>query len=136
AGLPGQPASVPATTPVDDSDRRRRVVSSDIPVTSRLPHSASALYPQLRLPGPVVGALDVPVLAERVVIHRGHEIEGRLELDVVEPGIGGDQLMPFAGRNQHQAAGTNWKAAAIVLHFAGAFFDQIEVLRYDRARLR
>ena len=64
------------------------------------------------------------------------EVEGRLELDVVEPGLGRDELMPFAGRNQHQAAGADGKAAGVVLHFAGALFDQIEVLGGDRAGLR
>ena len=49
--------------------------------------SVSALDPQPGPAGSVVGPLDVPVLSQRVVIHRRHEVEGRLELDVVEAGV-------------------------------------------------
>jgi hypothetical protein len=58
--------------------------------------TSSALNPELRLARAVVGPIDVPVPAERVLIHRGHEVERRLELDVVESRIGRDQLVPVA----------------------------------------
>src|SRR5215207_7908232 len=91
--------------------------------------SVLTLYPELGLAGPVVSPLDVPVLPEWVVIHRRDEVEGRLELDVIETRFGGDQLMPFAGGDEDQAAGTDRECAGIVLHFARTGFDQIEVLR-------
>jgi hypothetical protein len=95
-----------------------------------------ALNPELRLPRPVVGSLDVPVLAQRIVIHCRHEVEGRLELDVVEARVRSDELMPFACRDEHQATGPDSERAGVVLHFAGAFLDEIEMLRRHGTRLR
>ena len=96
----------------------------------------SALHPELGLAGPVVGALDVPVLPLWVVIHRRHEIKRCLELDVVEARLRGEQLMPLAGGNQHQAAGADGQGSGVVLHLAGSLLDEVEVLRGHRARFR
>ena len=62
-----------------------------------------------------------PVLPQRIVIHRRDEVEGRLELDVIETGLGRDQLMPLASRNEHQTARTNREAARVVLHLPVPF---------------
>src|SRR4029434_6665970 len=95
-----------------------------------------ALHPELRLARPVVCALDVPILTQRVVVHRRDEVEGRLELDVVETGIGRDQLMLFTREDEHESSGTYWQTSGIVLHFAGARLDEIEMLWNDRPGLR
>ena len=70
------------------------------------------------------------------MIHCGHEIEGRLEFDVVESRVGGDELMPFARRDEHEAAGPDSERAGVVLYFAGAFLDEIEMLRRNGTRWR
>ena len=44
--------------------------------------------------------------------------------------------MPFAGGNQHQAAGPDGQAPGVVLHLTGALLDEVEVLRRHRARFR
>src|SRR5258708_7111892 len=44
--------------------------------------------------------------------------------------------MPFPGRDEDEAARSDRKTAGIVLHFAGARFDQIEMLRCDGAGRR
>src|SRR5687767_14920316 len=92
------------------------------------PARPSALDPELRLPGSVVSPLDVPVLPERIVVHRRDEVEGRLEFDVIETGLGRDQLMPLASRNEHETARTNRQAARVVFHFPGSLLDEVEML--------
>ena len=46
--------------------------------------SELALYPKHRIARAVVRTLDIPVLAQWIVIHGRDEIEGRLEFNVVE----------------------------------------------------
>src|SRR5687767_1490815 len=131
-------AGSPGRSPRKPDNRRGLAVNADQGGKSRAfvgPARLSALDPELRLSGAVVGSLDVPVLAERIVVHRRDEVERRLELDVVEAGVRGEELMPFPGRDQHQVAGTDGEAATIVLHLAGAFLDEVEVLRYHRTGL-
>ena len=129
AGVSRGKPSVSGTAAVDDPEFCRRTVP-------RALKSGSTLNPEPGFSCAVVGPADVPVLPERVVVHRRDEIERRLELDVIEARFGGDQLMPFAGRDQHEAPGADRQAPVVVLHFARAGFNQVEVLRHHRARLR
>src|SRR5690242_19130510 len=101
------------------------------PISMSVPLSRSALDPELRLSRTVVGSFDVPVLAQRVLVHRGDEIERRLELDVIETGVGSDEAMPAAGRNQHEALRADRQRLAILLDRARTLLDQVEVLRCD-----
>src|SRR5262245_21877844 len=106
--------------------------------SAQLEHSGfiSALNPQLGFPGAIVGPLDVPVLPQRVLVHRGDEIEGRLEFDVIESRFGRDELMPLTGWDEDEAAGPDRKTASVVLHFASAVLDEVKVLWCDCTRFR
>src|SRR5262245_47388368 len=110
--------------------------SLDPNVSAEAKASALRLHPELRLASAVVGALDVPVLSLRVVVHRRHEIERRLELDVVEAGFGCEQLVPFAGGDEHETARTHRLAARVVLHLTSALLDEVKVLGRHWARFR
>ena len=60
------------------------------------------------------------------MVHRGREVERRLEFDVIEAALGRDQLMPFPRRDQDQASGADRQAAGVVLHLARPLLDEVE----------
>jgi hypothetical protein len=72
-------------------------------------------------------------LAQRIVIHRRREVEWRLELDVVETSLRGEQTDAIRRLESARGCRTHGECSRVVLHFAGSRFDQIEVLGRHRA---